>query len=161
MIYEMLTGTCPFVPTDTENVDLMFTALMKAELRIPEYISQATSDLLRCLLVKAVRPTQPSQRLTDMAKIQQHPFFSAINWVLLLSGDMESPYHVPAELLGTDDLGVTNRCVSTDEVQLDSLKRYELYFKNYTFLGSEEELTRGMPELIQEEEVECSVVVGD
>lgn len=168
----MLTGRCPFIPTETDNIDAMFAALMKSDLVIPDYISPLASDLINKLLVKVVRHIQPSRRLTNVSSIKQHAFFSSIDWKQLSKGQVKSTYRVPADLLGTDDLLVTNgRCISRDDVPaLDSLKRYELYVKNYTFLGddfnftgrvSSQQLPMFMPEAIREEENETSMVVDD
>mmetsp|Transcript_3715 Transcript_3715/g.7956 ORF Transcript_3715/g.7956 Transcript_3715/m.7956 type:complete len:405 (-) Transcript_3715:45-1259(-) len=172
MLFEMLTGTCPFIPTQTDNIDLMFNALMKSDLVIPDYMSRRAADLIEKLLVKT-----PSQRLTNISKIRQHAFFENIDWVNLVQKKVNSPYKVPTGLVGTDDLSYWgSRDLASEEVPtLDSMKKHELYVKNYTFFGDDNEAGRTssrnsvqnrpalgfLDEPIAEEENETSMALGD
>lgn len=57
MLYEMLTGMRPFIPTNTDNIEVMLASLMGTDLVIPEYVSSEAANLIRNLLVKVVSPT--------------------------------------------------------------------------------------------------------
>jgi serum/glucocorticoid-regulated kinase 2 len=72
----MLVGLPPFY---SENTNLMYDMIQKADLRIPGFVSTDAKDLLRGLL-----QLQPENRLgygpEDCSSIQAHQFFASLNW---------------------------------------------------------------------------------
>lgn len=88
LLYEMLCGLPPFY---SRNREQMFEKIMKADLNLPNFLSENAKDLLRKLLIR-----DPKQRLgsgeRDAAEIKEHPFFADINWVMLASGTMTPPW---------------------------------------------------------------------
>lgn len=70
------------MPFYNRDHDILFTLILVEEVKFPRNISVEARSLLLGLLHKA-----PAQRLgggaDDVKEIQQHPFFSCINWTEL------------------------------------------------------------------------------
>jgi len=84
LIFEMLTGLPPFY---CEDVQKMYSLKMTAELVIPDYIEPEAADLIKKFLDR-----NPQTRLTEIEAIKKHAWFKDIDWVKLLSKDIEPPY---------------------------------------------------------------------
>lgn len=88
VMYEMICGRLPFYNRDH---DVLFTLILIEEVKFPRNISVEARSLLSGLLHKA-----PSQRLgggaDDVKEIQQHPFFSCINWTELVQKRILPPF---------------------------------------------------------------------
>jgi len=93
LVYEMLTGLPPFY---CEDVQEMYTKIMTADLEIPASMSDEASDLLTRLLDR-----NDDTRLQDPQQIKNHPFFSSIDWDLLIQKKLTPPY-IP-EVRADDD----------------------------------------------------------
>lgn len=76
VMYEMICGRLPFYNRDH---DILFSLILTEKVRFPTNISPEARSLLIGLLEKT-----PSKRLgggpDDVKQIQEHPFFSSINW---------------------------------------------------------------------------------
>lgn len=86
--YEMMCGRLPFYNRDH---DVLFTLILVEEVKFPRNISPEARSLLSGLLIK-----NPHQRLgggpEDYREIQQHPFFSSINWTDLVQKKIKPPF---------------------------------------------------------------------
>mgnify|MGYP001215645584 CR=1 FL=1 len=102
LLYEMLVGLPPFY---SENTNLMYDLIQKADLRIPGFVSSDAKNLLQNLLQLV-----PENRLgfgpEDCKPIQAHRFFSPLNWDDLLSRKVK-PQFVP-QVRGDTDVQVCN-----------------------------------------------------
>ena len=102
LLYEMLVGLPPFY---SENTNLMYDLIQKADLRIPGFVSSDAKNLLQNLLQLV-----PENRLgfgpEDCKPIQAHRFFSPLNWDDLLSRKVK-PQFVP-QVRGDTDVQVRN-----------------------------------------------------
>ena len=98
----MLVGLPPFY---SENTNLMYDLIQKADLRIPGFVSSDAKNLLQNLLQLV-----PENRLgfgpEDCKPIQAHRFFSPLNWDDLLSRKVK-PQFVP-QVRGDTDVQVCN-----------------------------------------------------
>jgi len=95
LLFEMLNGLPPFYDEDVQE---MYTKILSAELQIPDFISDEAADLLVKLLDR-----DPKTRLQIPQQIKGHPFFSKIDWKLLLEKKFPPPW-VP-EVRGEDYTG--------------------------------------------------------
>jgi len=89
LLYEMLTGLPPFYCRDREK---LFEKIRKGHLDYPNSLSARSQVLLRGLLTK-----DPKKRLgsgpNDALDIQQHTFFSEIDWKMLANGETVPPWN--------------------------------------------------------------------
>lgn len=75
IMFELLTGIPPFF---SPNRDELFKNILTAPLKIPKYVSQEASSLMRQLIVRV-----PAARLgaqNGVEDIKKHPFFAKIDW---------------------------------------------------------------------------------
>lgn len=90
LLYEMLVGLPPFY---SENVNVMYELIQKAQLRIPSFVSADA----RTLLVKLLK-RDPRERCgygpEDVKQIQTHPFFKSFDWVKCYNRQIQ-PSFVP------------------------------------------------------------------
>lgn len=97
LLYEMLVGLPPFY---SENVNLMYELIQKADLRVPGFVSYNARDLITKLLRR-----DPGSRLgsgdDDCAPIKAHPFFETLDWKKLYNRDVK-PDFVP-KVRGAND----------------------------------------------------------
>lgn len=88
VMYEMICGRLPFYNRDH---DVLFTLILLEEVKFPRSISPEARSLLSGLLIK-----QPDNRLgggpDDYREIQQHAFFSSINWTDLVHKKITPPF---------------------------------------------------------------------
>jgi len=89
LLFEMMVGLPPFY---SENTNLMYELISKAELRIPGFIGSQARSLLKQLLKR-----DPAVRLgsgpDDAKPIKAHPFFSTkINWDKLYRKQVRAPF---------------------------------------------------------------------
>jgi len=109
LMFEMLTGLPPFY---CEDVQIMYTRIMTAELEIPDNISPEAGDLLSKLLER-----DPELRLQDPEKIKRHPFFKSIDWTLLVEKKIQPPF-VP-EVASKDDTSNIDSTFTDEAVSFD------------------------------------------
>uniref|UniRef100_A0A2P2I6Y8 non-specific serine/threonine protein kinase n=1 Tax=Hirondellea gigas TaxID=1518452 RepID=A0A2P2I6Y8_9CRUS len=87
-LYEMMVGRLPFFDSDHQT---LFQLIVYEEARFPRTISPEARELLRSLLVK-----NPHQRLgggvRDAAEVQEHPFYSNMNWDDVLNKKIPPPF---------------------------------------------------------------------
>lgn len=84
----MLVGTLPFTCKDRKQT---MNQILRAKLRMPEFLSPEAQSLLRALFKR-----NPANRLgaglTGSNEIKSHPFFSKIDWVKLLKREKSPPF---------------------------------------------------------------------
>ena len=86
ILFEMVTGSPPFY---SQDVDLMYKNISENNLMFPEVVSDELKDLLRKMLDK-----NPKKRIgigNDKQDLKSHPFFSDINWDLILNKKIIPP----------------------------------------------------------------------
>ena len=86
ILFEMVTGSPPFY---NEDADLMYRKISENNLMFPEIFSDELKDLLRKMLDK-----DPKKRIgigNDKQDLKNHPFFSDINWNLILNKKIIPP----------------------------------------------------------------------
>ena len=86
LLYEMLTGLPPFYD---ENVNEMYKKIVTDDLSFPEGTSNKAKDILRGLLTR-----DPERRLGAKGadEIKRDPFFSDVNWDVLLAKKYQTPF---------------------------------------------------------------------
>jgi len=91
LMFEMLVGNLPFSNKDRKQT---MNAILRAKLRMPEFLSPEAQSLLRALFKR-----NPANRLgsgpTGTEEIKSHPFFAAINWDKLYKKEINPPYRPP------------------------------------------------------------------
>lgn len=84
----MCCGRLPFYNRDH---DILFTLIMVEDVKFPRNISNDAKSLLSALLEKS-----PQRRLgggpDDVKEIMSHPFFSSIDWNLLVQKKITPPF---------------------------------------------------------------------
>ena len=97
LLYEMLVGLPPFY---SENINLMYELIQKADLRIPSFVSSRAKDLLKKLLVR-----NPADRLghgdADIEAVKGNVFFADLDFVKLYNKEIK-PTFVPKVKSATD-----------------------------------------------------------
>lgn len=87
----MLVGNLPFSSKDRK---LTMQQILRAKLRMPEFLSPEAQSLLRALFKR-----NPANRLgsgpTGSEEIKSHPFFAAIDWDKLYKKEITPPYRPP------------------------------------------------------------------
>jgi ribosomal protein S6 kinase alpha-1/2/3/6 len=75
-MFEMLVGTLPFTSKDRKQT---MNQILRAKLRMPEFLSTEAQSLLRALFKR-----NPANRLgagpLAVNEIKYHAFFASINW---------------------------------------------------------------------------------
>jgi len=130
LMFEMLTGLPPFYSQDVQQ---MYSKIMKAKLIIPESISPEAKDLLVKLLER-----NPDKRLTDPSSIKAHPWFSPIDWDKLLLKEMTPPYMPPVK--GKADTSLVDPSFTSEDVTLtitdsDISSTMQQNFRDFTYVG--------------------------
>lgn len=84
----MLVGTLPFSSKDRKQT---MALIMRAKLRMPEFLSPEAQSLLRALFKR-----NPLNRLgsgpTGSNEIKTHPFFTKIDWIKLFKREISPPF---------------------------------------------------------------------
>jgi hypothetical protein len=82
----MLVGTLPFTSKDRKQT---MHQILKAKLRMPEFLSADAQGLLRALFKR-----NPANRLgaSGVQEIKTNSFFSSIDWVKLFNKEIMPPY---------------------------------------------------------------------
>jgi len=96
LIYEMLTGSPPFV---SDQIQQLFEKIIKSQINFPKTISPDATDLITKLLQK-----EPTKRLDDPNKICAHPWFKGTDWKKLFAREIPPPF-VPKV---SDDFDTSN-----------------------------------------------------
>ena len=88
LMFEMLVGTLPFTSKDRKQT---MSQILRAKLRMPEFLSGEAQSLLRALFKR-----NPANRLgagpTGSQEIKNHEFFAAIDWNMLYRREISPPY---------------------------------------------------------------------
>ncbi len=89
LMFEMLVGTLPFSCKDRKQT---MTQILRAKLRMPEFLSPEAQSLLRALFKR-----NPANRLGAGAQgsdeIKTHSFFATIDWDKLFKKEISPPFH--------------------------------------------------------------------
>jgi len=116
LIYEMLVGLPPFY---SENMNEMYELILKAPLKFPSFVPNEAQSLLKGLLER-----EENKRLgggkDDYKEIQQHPFFSPIDWDKLYAKKIPPPF-VPESQKGDDEKAINFDQEFTGEQVRDSI----------------------------------------
>mmetsp|Transcript_38515 Transcript_38515/g.48619 ORF Transcript_38515/g.48619 Transcript_38515/m.48619 type:complete len:477 (+) Transcript_38515:123-1553(+) len=117
LIYEMLTGSPPWYDSNI-TTEQLFNSILKAPLHTPAYFSEDVVNMLQCLLER-----DPTQRLgsTGIEPIQQHSFFSNIDWVLLFELKMKPP-DIPGNTISETGLNFDERYSSVSVHSKDGVE---------------------------------------
>ena len=98
LAYEMQTGLPPFY---TQDRNLLFERIRRANLSYPSYISPVAKSLLEGLLTR-----QPESRLGggphDGAEVRAHGFFASVDWNALYQCQVTPPFK--PKVSGTGDV---------------------------------------------------------
>jgi len=129
LIYEMLTGLPPFY---SEDVQLMYSKIMKEKLHFPKKMSEEAKSLISALLDR-----NPVDRLAEPEGIKAHPYFATIDWDKLYRKELEPPYIPPVK-----DGKATNM-ISTEFTNEDAkmsmaeepVLRDQPHIENFTFVA--------------------------
>lgn len=85
--YEMVVGSPPFY---SPNRDQMFNNIQKAELRIPQFLTNECKSFIKELMVR-----EPNKRLgaskRDVEDVKMHSFFNGIDWDALINKQLPPP----------------------------------------------------------------------
>lgn len=88
LMFEMLVGTLPFTCKDRKQT---MTQILRAKLRMPEFLSPEAQSLLRALFKR-----NPANRLgagpSGSNEIRMHSFFAKINWEKLFRRELNPPF---------------------------------------------------------------------
>ena len=98
-------------PFYSQDVQQMYQKIMTAKLSIPKSVNDDARDLLEKLLIR-----DPEQRMTDPEQIKAHPWFSSIDWDLLLAKEITPPYIPPVK--GKLDTSQVDPTFTTEEPTL-------------------------------------------
>ena len=130
LLFEMLVGLPPFY---SENVNLMYELIQKADLRIPSFVQYDARDLLRKLLV-----VDPAQRLgsgdDDAVPIRGHRFFSKLDFEKLFNRKIK-PDFIPKVRGDTD--------TSNFDEEFTNEKVVDTYLPNSQLNGADEDAFNG------------------
>ena len=129
LMFEMLVGIPPFYNQDVQQ---MYQKIMTDKLKIPSSISPNARDLLEKLLVR-----DPNTRLTDPAKIKQHPWFEGTDWVKLENKEVAPPFVPPVK--SVDDYSQVDPEFTSEEPVLSVTKGSEMgpegNFDGFTYVA--------------------------
>jgi len=89
LIYEMLTGLPPYY---SEDVQLMYSKIMKEKLHFPKKMTEEAKSLITGLLER-----NPGDRLSDPEAIKRHPYFAGLDWDRLYRKELMAPYLPPVK----------------------------------------------------------------
>jgi len=84
LVYEMLTGSPPFIDTDIQK---LFQKVTGGEIKFPDNISADAVDFVSQLLTR-----DPGKRLADPVKIKEHTWFKTLNWEKLEAKEIQPPF---------------------------------------------------------------------
>lgn len=130
VLYELLTGLPPFY---AEDVQKMYKMIMTSDIEIPEGLTPEAGDLLKRLLDR-----NPKTRLQDPDEIKQHPFFSPIDFELLMNKQLTPPF-IP-DVAGEDDTRNISEAflkeTALDEDDDSPISEFSTSaFEGFTYLG--------------------------
>jgi len=129
LIYEMLTGLPPFY---SEDVQLMYSKIMKEKLHFPKKMSEEAKSLISALLDR-----NPVDRLAEPEGIKAHPYFASLDWDKLYKKELEPPYIPPVKdgkatnMISTE---FTNEDAKMSMVEEPAL-RDQPHIENFTFVA--------------------------
>lgn len=132
LLFEMIVGLPPFY---SENVNLMYEFIQRAQLKIPSFVSPNARGLIAALLER-----DPEQRIgngpEDVETIKMHPFFDGLKWDDLLAKKIK-PEFVPQVKNASDtsnfDDEFTNEPVVDSVVIPSILSAKETDFNGFTY----------------------------
>lgn len=86
LVYEMLTGTSPFVG---DHEDVLFQSILQSRITFPKYLSKEAMSFLKGLLERSV-----CNRLgySPRANIREHRFFKTLDWDRLERREQDPPF---------------------------------------------------------------------
>ncbi|XP_013871101.1 serine/threonine-protein kinase Sgk2b [Austrofundulus limnaeus] len=128
VLFEMLCGLPPFFSNSKAE---MFENILRAPLQLPDGLSESAQSLLQGLLERDV-----SQRLgqsLDIEELQEHPFFTSINWDDLVARKITPPF-IP-NVTGPCDISCIDPEFTLQPVPAFVTRRDEAAAASEAFLG--------------------------
>mmetsp|Transcript_11321 Transcript_11321/g.22269 ORF Transcript_11321/g.22269 Transcript_11321/m.22269 type:complete len:368 (-) Transcript_11321:8-1111(-) len=90
IMHELLTNKLPFEAQASRDSRMILQEYSKTNWQESEHLSPAAVDLLKRLLSFA-----PSVRLQNFDDLQEHPFFSKLSWMDVITKKLEPPFKPP------------------------------------------------------------------
>ena len=92
LIYEMLTGTTPFVdPSGRQDTRVVINNILRKDISFPNKVDK----LSRSLVIKLLN-RNPGKRLGSLSgggeQVRAHPYFDGIDWPSLLDRKVKMPW---------------------------------------------------------------------
>jgi len=84
LLYQILCGKLPFYHP---NSGIMWKNINSAPLVFPDHVLPDTQDIISKFLKR-----EPSERLQDINVMQQHPYFTGLDWDKLSRKELPAPY---------------------------------------------------------------------
>lgn len=86
LVFEMLTGLPPWYTKDRTK---LFSSIISARLRFPDYVSPTARSFIQGLLTRS-----PMRRLgaRGVDQVKSHPFFTVIDWGVLERMEVKAPF---------------------------------------------------------------------
>uniref|UniRef100_H2YN79 Protein kinase C n=1 Tax=Ciona savignyi TaxID=51511 RepID=H2YN79_CIOSA len=131
LLYEMMLGQSPFHGEEEED---LFNSIQKKEPIYPRWMPRQAVDCVKQLIQK-----DPAQRLGVCSDVKKHPFFSSIDFDLLLSRKINPPFkpkvRSPSDYSNFDKefLSATTRLTKADKDVIASLD--QALFDGFSFVN--------------------------
>jgi len=129
LMFEMLNGLPPFY---CEDVQQMYSKIMRAELKFPKKVSPEAASLIEGLLERL-----PTKRLCDPEQIKAHPYFASIDWEKLAKKQLKPPYIPPVR--DASDTSCIDPAFTKDKTALSLTDGSEggeaIHLDNFTYVA--------------------------
>lgn len=105
----------------------MYRSIIKDKLAYPEYLSPCIVDLLKMLLEK-----DAAKRIDSVSQIKKHPWFSGVNWTLLMAKEITPP-SIPSLRETNFDPEFNDLDFDFDEADIkrvDTDRRFSYYYES-------------------------------
>lgn len=124
IIYEMLTGSPPFI-IKNDNREELFESIKNCSINLPDHITPQCKDLLSKLFV-----ADPDQRLgggpDDGLELMNHPWFAGVDWNMIMQKQIKPPFkpklQSKTDVRYIDETFTKQKVNNSPESLVDSLK---------------------------------------
>jgi len=130
LMFEMLNGLPPFY---AEDVQQMYSKIMKAELKFPRKVTPEAASLIEGLLEK-----NPAKRLSEPQQIKEHPYFNGLDWEKLAKRQLQPPFVPPVK--DEQDTGCIDPAFTKDRSELSLVDQVPqagggVHLDNFTYVS--------------------------